>query len=94
LRKCLTAGSHGGISSTEAAFSAITPACIKLTYKPSQYTMLQSTDSKKPYSKEDPREDAFIFLRIGNKIDVRGEWRQGTGWKWRLGVEWGGGNHV
>jgi hypothetical protein len=26
LRKCLTAGSHGGISSTEAPFSVITPA--------------------------------------------------------------------
>ena len=26
LRKCLTAGSHGGISSTEAPFSVVTPA--------------------------------------------------------------------
>jgi hypothetical protein len=26
LRKCLTAGSHGGISPTEAPFSVITPA--------------------------------------------------------------------
>jgi hypothetical protein len=26
LRKCPTAGSHGGISSTEASFSVITPA--------------------------------------------------------------------
>ena len=31
MRKCLTAGSHGGISSTEAPFSVITPACVKLT---------------------------------------------------------------
>jgi hypothetical protein len=37
LRKCLTAGSHGGISSTEAPFSVITPACVKLTHKTSQY---------------------------------------------------------
>jgi hypothetical protein len=26
LRKCLTVGFHGGISSTEASFSVITPA--------------------------------------------------------------------
>jgi hypothetical protein len=31
LRKCLTAGSHGGISSREAPFSVVTPACVKLT---------------------------------------------------------------
>jgi hypothetical protein len=31
LRKCLTAGSHGGISPTEAPFSLITPTCVKLT---------------------------------------------------------------
>ena len=37
LRKCLIAGSHGGISSREAPFSVITPACVKLTHKPSQY---------------------------------------------------------
>jgi hypothetical protein len=30
LRKCLTAGSHGGISSTKAPFSVITPDCVKL----------------------------------------------------------------
>jgi hypothetical protein len=37
LRKCPTAGSHGGISPTEAPFSVITPACVKLTHKTSQY---------------------------------------------------------
>jgi hypothetical protein len=31
LRKCLTAESHRGISSTEAPFSVITLACFKLT---------------------------------------------------------------
>jgi hypothetical protein len=36
LRKCLTAGSHGGISLGEAPFSVITPACVKLTHKTSQ----------------------------------------------------------
>jgi hypothetical protein len=36
-RKCLTAGSHGGISSREAPSSVITPACVKLTHKTSQY---------------------------------------------------------
>jgi hypothetical protein len=37
LRKCLTAGSHGGISSREAPFSVITLTYIKLTHKISQY---------------------------------------------------------
>jgi hypothetical protein len=31
LRKCLAAGSRGDISPTEAPFSVITPACVKLT---------------------------------------------------------------
>jgi hypothetical protein len=31
LRKCLTAGSHGGISSMEAPSSLMTLACVKLT---------------------------------------------------------------
>jgi hypothetical protein len=30
--------SHGGISSTEAPFSVITPACVKVTHKTSQYS--------------------------------------------------------
>jgi hypothetical protein len=34
---CLTVGSHGGIFSTEAPFLVITPACVKLTHKASQY---------------------------------------------------------
>jgi hypothetical protein len=37
LRKCPTAGSHGVTSPTEAPFSVITPACVKLTPKTSQY---------------------------------------------------------
>ncbi|XP_052027512.1 zinc finger matrin-type protein 1 isoform X1 [Apodemus sylvaticus] len=36
LRKCPTAGSHGGTSPTEAPFSVITPACVKLTHQTSQ----------------------------------------------------------
>ena len=36
--KCLTAGSHGGIFSTEAPFPVITPACVKLTPKTGQYS--------------------------------------------------------
>jgi hypothetical protein len=31
LRKCPTAGSHGGTSPTEAPFFVLTPACVKLT---------------------------------------------------------------
>jgi hypothetical protein len=40
LRKCLTAGPHGGTSSTETPFSVITPACVKVTRKTSQYNIL------------------------------------------------------
>jgi hypothetical protein len=40
LRKCLTVGSCGGISSTETPFSMITPACVKLTPQTSQYRIL------------------------------------------------------
>jgi hypothetical protein len=39
-RKCPTAGSYGGTSLTESSFSVITPACVKLTHKTSQYTYL------------------------------------------------------
>jgi hypothetical protein len=35
--------SHGGISSREAPFSVITPACVKLTHKTSQYTILEKS---------------------------------------------------
>jgi hypothetical protein len=38
VRKCPTAGSHGGISPSEAPFSVIIPACVKLTHKTSQYS--------------------------------------------------------
>jgi hypothetical protein len=38
LRKCLTAGSYGDISSREVPFSVITPACVKMTHLTSQYT--------------------------------------------------------
>jgi hypothetical protein len=37
LRKCLTAGSHGDISSREAPFSVVTPACVKLAHRTIQY---------------------------------------------------------
>jgi hypothetical protein len=37
LRKCLTAASHGGISSREAPFSVIAPACVELTHKTRQF---------------------------------------------------------
>jgi hypothetical protein len=47
LRKCLAAGSHGGISSTEAPFSVITPARVKL------YTKLASTEGKEEGRKSD-----------------------------------------
>jgi hypothetical protein len=47
LRQQLTSGSHGGISSMEAPFSVITPACVKLTQKAIQYraTTRQCTEN-------------------------------------------------
>jgi hypothetical protein len=47
LRKCPTAGSHGGISSPEAPFSVITPACVKLTHKTRQYSIYVKHGLKK-----------------------------------------------
>ena len=40
--KCLTAGSHGGISSTEAPFSVITPAVSSWHKKPASTTSMLS----------------------------------------------------
>ena len=42
-------------------------------------TTLQSTDPKKLSNKEGPREDARISLRRGNKTEIGGGWREGTG---------------
>jgi hypothetical protein len=54
-------------------------------------TVLQSTDSKKQNNKEDPREDAWISLRRGNKLDTGSGWREGTVWEMgcRGGMRWG-----
>jgi hypothetical protein len=47
-KNCLTAGSHGGISSTEAPLSLIISVCVKLTHKTSYYT--QPTISSKAFN--------------------------------------------
>jgi hypothetical protein len=61
LRKHITAGPHGGISSRDAPFFVITPACIKLTHKTSQY--------KKERKNKESDETGHIFL--GEKeIDI------------------------
>ena len=39
-----------------------------------------STDPKNLGNKESPREDVRITLRRGNKIVIRGRWKEGTGW--------------
>ena len=44
-------------------------------------TTRKSTDSKKPNNKESLREYGLIFLRRGNKIDIRGKWAVETGWE-------------
>jgi len=41
--------------------------------------MLHSTDSNKINKKEGTSKDARISLRGGNKIVIRGRWREGTG---------------
>jgi hypothetical protein len=51
LRKCPTAGSHGSTSPTEAPFSMITTACVKLTHKTSQYTNQREEKRKKKKEK-------------------------------------------
>jgi hypothetical protein len=37
--KCPTAGSHGVTYPAEAPFLVITPSCVKLTHKSSQYNI-------------------------------------------------------
>ena len=44
--------------------------------------MLEDTDPlKKEYNKEEPRENAWMLLRKGNKIDIGYRWMEKTGWK-------------
>ena len=63
--------------------------------------MLQSPSPKKLSYKEGPNQYAWISLRRGNRIDIRGRWRGGPGWERRWGYEqkgikcgedWGRGN--
>jgi hypothetical protein len=44
-------------------------------------TMQSSTDLRKPRYRESTREDGWIVLRRGDKIDMGGLWMRGTGWK-------------
>jgi hypothetical protein len=43
--------------------------------------MLQSTDGKKLNKKKGTNEGAWISLRIGNKIVIKGRWRERTVWE-------------
>jgi hypothetical protein len=43
--------------------------------------MLYSTDRKKLNKKEGTSKDAGFSLRNGNKIVIRGRWRDGPGWE-------------
>jgi hypothetical protein len=47
LRKCLASGSRGGIFPTEAPFSVITPACVKLTQNQPVHQHNKSRKGKK-----------------------------------------------
>jgi hypothetical protein len=49
--------------------------------------MLHSTDPRKPNNKESPRKDSWIFLRMGNKTDIGGGWKQEMGQKRGWGEE-------
>jgi hypothetical protein len=68
LRKCLTAVSHGGISSREAPFSVITPACVKLTHKTSQYNHVNMKVSKICMQ---PEKSACFHLGLKNHLIVK-----------------------
>jgi hypothetical protein len=50
IEKCLIAGTHGGISSTEAPFSMINPACVKLTQNQPVHTVLKIQNLKNLWS--------------------------------------------
>ena len=64
---------------------ALTYKCIlAIKYR---IPMLHSTDPKKLNKKEGPSADAWILLKRGNKIVIRGRWREGTGWERRWGGE-------
>ena len=69
--------------------SPLGPSIFFLTLPQDSELCLQPTDPKKLNSKENPREDAWISLRRGNKVERR--WREeGTGWGrgWEEEVRW------
>lgn len=41
---------------------------------------------KEANNSEWPREYGWILLRMENKIDIRGQWKEGTGWKRQLSL--------
>jgi hypothetical protein len=49
--------------------------------------MLHSTDPKMLNKKEGPSEDGFKLI-LGNKIVIRGRWKERTGRKEGWGLEW------
>jgi hypothetical protein len=59
---------------------------LAIKYRP---PILHSTDPKKQNKKEGLSENAWISLRRGNKIVIRGKWMEGTGKEWRWREEWG-----
>jgi hypothetical protein len=65
LKKCPTAGPHGGTSPTEAPFSVITPACVKLTHKTGQYNIwTQSNNNKTCWSQQLLHSKYFWYFRL------------------------------
>jgi hypothetical protein len=75
LRKCLTAGSHGGIFSTEAPFS-VTPACVKRHTKPAR-----NKDALPLISVLSPSLLQPLKREKGNRIDKS---MDGGNWKLRI----------
>ena len=62
-----------------------------VTYKPLikyRIPILHFTDPKKLNKKKGPSEEAWVSLRRGNKIVLRGRWRERPGWNRGWGEKW------
>jgi hypothetical protein len=69
LRKCLTAGSDGGLSSREAPFSVRTPACVKLTHKSGQYSIRGYLTVHQVAGRRIPMPEQFLGGWVGGLQD-------------------------
>jgi hypothetical protein len=52
-----------------------------LAKKNYRISLLDSTELQKMHNKEGLNKDAWISLRRGNKIVIKGKWKEGTGFE-------------